>query len=133
MNMNIEEQICSIEMAAYLDKIGVRADSIFSYRTHLDPNSGEVFKWNLVFRDDGIDYDREINAYTVAELGEMLPDWFLTSKTFSDIAIGTHPPELASKIPAFEGNEVERRARTLIWLVEKGHEATNKLAGIRSN
>lgn len=60
--MKIEDQVCSLELAKQLKKLGFKQDSFFSFS-----NDG-----SLCISSAGID-DTFISAYTVAELGEMLP------------------------------------------------------------
>lgn len=74
--MKLESQVCSLELAMRLKELGVKQESLFVYC--------EIeFKWELRYlqnilsrmRRQELD-DRSLSAFTVAELGEMLPDEF---------------------------------------------------------
>src|SRR3990167_6024479 len=54
--MNLEDQVTSLELSRRLDKLGVRQRSVFNWKTHVHPESGEEFLWKLVFGDDGVGY-----------------------------------------------------------------------------
>lgn len=58
--MTLESQVCSLELAKKLKELGVKQESDFYYT-----------KFGLQFRP--FPDNREFSAFTVAELGEMLP------------------------------------------------------------
>lgn len=74
--MKLQDQVCSLELAKRLKELGVKQDSLFYWRTfwnrykEVEP---EIKDTNTVFSvgDEGWYITR--SAYTVAELGEMLP------------------------------------------------------------
>lgn len=69
--MTLESQVCSLELAKKLEELGVKQDGCFIY--------GETQEdgW-IIYPGEHMEgvYDW-VNAYTVAELGEMLP-WSIT-------------------------------------------------------
>ena len=76
--MKIEDQVCSLEPGKELKKLGVKQDSLYSYF--------QYDKWNVLLRETreifspnnecGCNKENLIcSAFTVAELGEELPDW----------------------------------------------------------
>lgn len=84
--MNIENQVCTLEQAKKLKELGVNAESLFWWtqdKTPSSPNlhyygwSQESMPWGVFFgqrsRISTSDVFEEYSAYTVAELGEMLP------------------------------------------------------------
>ena len=87
--MTIQEQICSLELARKLKKLGVRQSSIFAWEKMCGKTN-----WNLMYGSlDDIHpvnwdsyaktYEAEavvVSAFTVAELGEMLPKHIHNSK-----------------------------------------------------
>lgn len=58
--MKLEQQVCSLEYARKLKELGVKQASVWWWF------KGELYK-------DTPDYKCSISAFTVAELGEMLP------------------------------------------------------------
>ena len=117
--MNLEEQVCSLELAKELDRLGVKVPS--------------HFYWNA--KDENIDafwltsnpYEgySKYPAYSVAELGGMLPEdmvqtlkwkglWYCES--WKDVVDKINP--ICRKVDETEANA---RAKMLIYLI------TNKL------
>ena len=72
--MKLEDQVTSLELSKRLKELGVNQESLF-YWTHLN---GEDFLMIVKdFEGESIPKDRKdefTSAFTVAELGEMLPD-----------------------------------------------------------
>ena len=134
--MQLEDQMCSLELAKRLKELGVEQDSLFYYRTqYLYDGSDEIVLMINKF-DSPRAHERMSNpkysAFTVAELGEMLPARLkpdLPSKKFArlDICKGTDSRWLISyyydiTLPpknALIGNtEADARAKMLIYLIE---------------
>lgn len=76
--MKLEEQVVSLELAKRISKLGVKRISLYVYYDKHTDEEGTHFKlgtWNepaphyVVYPDAGI-----YGAFTVAELGEMLPE-----------------------------------------------------------
>lgn len=65
--MKLEDQVCSLELAKKLRELGVKQESQFFWLTY---NSGEK---ELIYRPADGHSDMGYSAFTVAELGEMLP------------------------------------------------------------
>lgn len=68
--MKLEQQVCSLDLAKRLKESGVKQESMFLWA--LDVVDG----WRLVLREVEEPDDKGVNnfaAFTVAELGEMLP------------------------------------------------------------
>lgn len=144
--MKLEDQVCSLELAKKLKELGVGQESLFYWgRDSID--IGE-YRHILVMRFNGTlwHFDDEVakiqgkhgnniwfgeiescndySAYTVAELGELLPmdvlfnSWRMKN---GDIRIG-NPTCKGMRFTA--NTEVNARAKMLIYLLE------NKLIGI---
>lgn len=75
--MTLEQQVCSLDLAKKLKELGVKQESIINWQFF--PGWGEeTGKWELRHYSDfrlssSGDSDRVCSAFTVAELGEMLP------------------------------------------------------------
>lgn len=108
--MKIENQVCSLEQAKYLKELGVITQSYFAYQgsTDHDPD---------LKSDDGKDYP----AFTVAELGVMLPSETLTIRRGSEDSAFPNwewENEAEQKGCGCYENEAEARADHLIILLE---------------
>ena len=80
--MKLESQVCSLELSKKLKELGVKQESLFYYRAWENPisnilNAEDVPSdaWCLFYRYEKYSKscDFEISAFTVAELGTMLP------------------------------------------------------------
>lgn len=67
--MEIEKQVCSLELAKRLKELGVTQESIFWWG-RVSGNSWSVYHLNKL-------QPKSISAFTVAELGEMLPEYVM--------------------------------------------------------
>lgn len=102
--MELEKQVCSLELAKRLKELGVKQESLFywrlTYHTSESFNAGIRVKREGIFGDYGLEYlpkpryttadvkwneadlsklyETEVSAFTVAELGEMLPEGITT-------------------------------------------------------
>lgn len=141
--MNIEAQVCNLELALRLKELGAYQDlkhGDFAYCDCCDKNPLHAIRedndtsWLL-----GNDYGHQVpsekafewtKAFTVAELGEMLPLEIGECQTRLHIAFSTikpgkwtvgyanhihHVPPIIS-----ESNEADARAKLLVYLIEKG-------------
>lgn len=78
--MKLEDQVCSLELSRRLKELGCEQESLW-YWWQLDKSiqrSSIYHDWIIAsnpIEDDGLifKYDNEISAFTVAEVGEMLP------------------------------------------------------------
>lgn len=114
--MNLESQVVSLELAKRLKELGVKQESVCiwqeRYMGHWKPT------WVKVVADD-----REIvySAFTVAELGEMLPEFFMSGRlsdgSFACAVKGLQSSNLYSREKL---KEADARAKLLIYLIEKG-------------
>jgi len=139
--VKLEDQVCSLELAKRLEELGVKQESLYSF-------------W--VFHNDSIEleerhrrpvlaaYKRQrhykkaywgklCSAFTVAELGEMLPRGFNSGRQFGKDLFECFPVFSAemqdeayednvkrfTKIPLdLEEKEADARAKMLIYLLE---------------
>lgn len=68
--MKLEDQVCGLELAKKLKELGVKQESIFAWAEV--NQGGNNWKYQVVQSDFQADCEY-ISAFTVAELGEMLP------------------------------------------------------------
>ncbi len=127
----LEKQVCSLELAKRLKELGVKQESLFYYAIYkrkLNP----VYRNQLIL--DGVSLEGLLSAFTVAELGGMLPPDTDSGKTKQGDFIcytcddedgGTWHYENAEKIgKEFDShgeanaNEANARAKMLIHLLE---------------
>ena len=128
--MTIEQQVCSLELAKRLKELGVKQESLFVYIKTKHAKGiyyvTEAIKPLLAMPDT-----EWYSAFTVAELGEMLPasfDWtgtnvfveFGKSSIHGDYLINlrecAHPERMTIHIRA--DTEADARAKMLIYLLE---------------
>lgn len=65
--MKLENQVCNLELSKKLKKLGVKQESLFYWTPEETEGS------YLIYRGKEKPYFADISAFTVAELGEMLP------------------------------------------------------------
>jgi hypothetical protein len=125
--VKLEDQVCSLELAQKLKELGVKQDSLFYWfrvknlglKLEIKAKESLVYSSYSFLRDDIYE---SYAAFTVAELGEMLPDWFDSGRrqegdwmcrVFVKCNDITHQ--------AFSETEANARAKMLIYLIENGH------------
>jgi len=121
--MKLEEQVVSLELAKKLKELGVKQDSFFKW--------GKMAGEPRVFYPAMMTafYDTLCSAFTVAELGEMLPegdggDYCKGYFTMDNEAYEYHPEYKEHceiyRIGVWEKTEADARAKLLIHLIEEG-------------
>ncbi len=123
--MKLIDSVCNVELAKKLEKLGVKQDSQWYWwyddpcSDPNDPAYGVYGDWLLSCNK----LNRSLSAFTVAELGEMLPsnkirtlkwfnDWFC--EAFNDVATQSNPLcRLVGK------TEAKARAKMVIYLKER--------------
>ena len=123
--MTLEQQVCSFELAKKLKELGVKQESLFYW--HETARLDGVHVLNQKYSDDKFCF----SAFSVAELGEMLPECYFTQhrlnaewecyQNFTKIIEGTKPlqkeyPE--NHVSMFASTEADARAKMLIYLIE---------------
>lgn len=129
--MKLEEQVVSLELAKKLKELGVKQESEFVWMKILKPHE----HWELCESDRPcVNLKEDIRAFTVAELGEMLPRriqigeavyWFQSGMNADEFWCEYHNvTEIDEGFPLFEPitevKESDSRAKMLIHLIEKG-------------
>jgi len=144
--MRLEEQVISLELAKELKELNCRQESLWWWNTHYDDGHhlhrfGEMIddlmvisgdKRNSMLENYSIkDYTtyREYSAFTVAELGEMLPRVILGSYHSLRIAKNDHPINLwhisyegcrEIRVSLSANTEANARAKMVLYLVKEG-------------
>ena len=128
--MKLEDQVCSLELAKKLKELGIKQNSLFYWC------NVKNWEYKSVLRYCPENIDRElalsgfaISAFTVAELGEMLPqnhaDWMIgySKENGNQWHLWLHSScaYLEDKTIAIKDvNESNARAKMLIHLIEQG-------------
>lgn len=100
--MKLVQQVVSLELAHKMKELNVPQQSIFMWK------DGEVLFWGCGEPKDFV------SAFTIAELGEMLPDW-----TRSYFTGERWDCESGGIVPHFTADtEVDARAKLLVYLLE---------------
>jgi len=142
--MKLKDIVCDFELAEKLDKLGVKCKSLFywhvcnkkgivkaSSNTPQSPKHGVTYHSTIVY-----------SAYTVAELGGMLPS-AIKSKNSSTHVINSYKlsvndkhvsylKHICSEIGDFDSviddiKEANMKAKRLIWCIENNHVNVEEL------
>lgn len=118
--MKIEDQVCSLEYAEKIKKLGVPQKSYF-YWIHWREGVDDISGWGVNhMENDPMTID--VSAFTVAELGEMLkgfilPKWSKIEKSWLQDIIR----QFSCSMPKdwiYSDTEANARAKMLIWLIK---------------
>ena len=120
--MRLENQVTSLEISKKLKELGVKQESLF-YWVEYEKDAYDL--WHKIAKEVYFTHTRTIHslplhnlysAYTVAELGELLPyEWKLTFKS-SENSWWVSPRQ---DIPhCWAKTEANARAKMLIYLIE---------------
>ena len=146
--MNLENQVCSLELAKKLKELGVKQESLFWWNGNKEWVDKEVKQLGggvsiVKMLDEELHWEitrcvsqspscrESYSAFTVAELGEMLPKWYSShldvkkgegDEGIGDVWVCTPPRGDIEKIGSFEGaaTEADARAKMLVYLLENG-------------
>lgn len=126
--MKIEQQVCTLDQAKKLKELGVTQESEFYFRSENVWHFREVTDWpNQEQLSDLIESGAEkgliFSAFTVAELGEMLPPGYDTMKLTGDYPsenVWVGYDDRGADFPDHNEykQEAECRAAMLIHLIE---------------
>lgn len=135
-SLKLEDQVCNLQLSKRLKELGVEQESLFVWTTAfmMDREHQRVFvEYMDIFLDRSIKGEQIIcSAFTVAELGEMLPSqigdyWLRTGKPGSGSQWSMWY-EIGAQVVAVstEQSEVDTRAKMLIYLIENKLLEKNK-------
>jgi len=118
--VELSEQIVSLKLSKPLKELGVKQESLF-YWVNGELISNENFQnmdllERILFSQEVHEY---YSAFTVSELGGMLPDWTETVKRMKDdwVCIIRHKHNDINDY-SFGETEANARAKMLIYLLE---------------
>lgn len=128
-DMKLEDQVVSLELAKKLKELGVKQESLFCWGERSSYTyPGRELEAKLVWELYQVSTYKprlglDVSAFTVAELGEMLPQWYPNGDVVDQIphmTIGRYwrvnlddEGTLCS-----ETKEADARAKMLIYLIE---------------
>jgi hypothetical protein len=133
--IKLEDQVCSLELAKKLKELGAKQKSLFWWGRPKDLNVYGLFYTPMLFSFGEDHFDELYSAFTVAELGEILPIHFgykwnnkmyptglMITKLINDWLVsynvtGSYAP---SELCIFDKTEADARAKMLIYLIENG-------------
>lgn len=130
--MNLENQVCSLELAKRLKELSVKQESLFWWKYWI-PKKGSSYihdGWNLsIYKGSNTEDDRHeiISAFTIAELGEILPENYISCKTegmkypelkYKKYWLCYYDPDGCDKNTIMEESESDAREKMLVYLLE---------------
>ena len=117
MKINLESQVCSLELAMRLNELGVKQDSLFYHCINVKKFSENDIEAHLIaMRPAGEEY---YSAFTASELGEMLPLWWDSGKRGDkDYICRVFKINVTETMHTFGNSEADARAKMLIDLIE---------------
>lgn len=108
----IEKQVASFKLCKKLKDLGMKQESFFYW---FERDSGP----SLGYLNRG-EWRPNIAAFTVAELGEMLPEMFYSGKIFRDEKMQWWGRVGRFITSTLRETEADARAEMLIYLIEQG-------------
>lgn len=132
--MKLEDQLTNLEISQKLESLGVKQDSLYYWCRHRNDKNFYIYSKEYLEGEDVSRWkiEQEISAFTVAELGEMLPKTLsITKELWLDTG---YDPETKLwgmgyyRVPVTdiktydiwqeEESEVDVRGKLLIYLLE---------------
>ena len=114
--MNLERQVCSLDLAKRLKELGVKQESYFAW---CDCDLDGEFR---IVNFETADGERRISAFSAAELGEMLPQNHVRSifyvRTWFVELFPPNAPLAPAEKRIVADTEANARARMLMYLLE---------------
>ena len=118
--MKLKDQVCSLELAKKLKKLGVEQESLFNW-------VNEKLTFEQPSKEFKVASTSWYSAFTVAELGELLPKGWHSTKPWNDYEQESKGKWVCilwgesgeTKEAFYAKNEANARAKMLIYLSEK--------------
>lgn len=134
--MKIEYQVCSLELSKRLKELNVSQESLFYH----SPNPTNEGGYHINLSPFIVNKENCYSAYTVAELGEMLPSYYKSADNSvwlyhsgksmkNNFYFVKYRAKSRVEIIKYDKNEANARSLMLIYLLENGliENANNKL------
>ena len=127
--MELEKQVVSLDLSKKLKELGVKQESLFYWHRSYDPFKQQENEPYVLFAPNNKAKEIDFSAYTVAELGELLPSCsrFQDGKVW-DLAIASEPEVWEVMYHSvvreetlnifIDRSEANARAKMLIYLLE---------------
>lgn len=114
--MKLEDQVCSLELSKRLKELGVKQESLFYWFEQ----EGYLRVGQLQLSRAARGESRLCSAFTVAELGEMLPreQWLCRLKTGEYECAWYDGKKFGARHSEQGQTEADSRAKMLIYLIE---------------
>jgi hypothetical protein len=136
--MKLEDQVVSLDLAERLKELGVKQESLWYWNWALEGNDLDKKPQLIPVMDEtdrswheGINQDlgmTSVSAFTVAELGEMLPKWngrlpsgHYCNYTYTAVqgwTVEYHSHEQGGYHEVYANTEAESRGRMLVYLLK---------------
>jgi hypothetical protein len=115
--MELEKQVCSLELAKKLKELGLKQESYFWWFQNARNGNWMMGDASDAIKKDGKKEIPSYSAFTVAELGEMLPreEWGADSMSKKYRVWWKRAPVETDWI---ENTEADARAEMLVYLLE---------------
>lgn len=120
--MELEKQVCSLELSQRLKELGVPQESLYGHYHNKLRVKNFITERYYISNEDEASF--LCSAFTVAELGEMLPPLYISMKTRRS-GWCVCPKTVADERSDFEDERIVRadteanaRAKMLIYLIE---------------
>lgn len=125
MIMDLEKQVCSLELAKRLKELGVETEAYHYWCYH---NSGV---WDLERWNSG--HANWYAAYSVAELGELLPNlcevWHGENDGSESLWFASAGETIESSYCIAAATEANAKAKLLVWYLEQDKDTGSENAG----
>jgi len=120
--MNLEQQVCSLDLAKRLKELGVKQESAWYWKHNTESPHGSIDEWVLVHYDNepyqvGSEY--HVAALTVAELGEMFGESELPFYDDGEWKSAGYYDLPSGRQRLTADTEADARAKMLIYLLEQ--------------
>lgn len=116
--MKLEDQACSLELSKKLKDLGVKQESLFYWY------SFDELPFHILYENETPIVNRSIiySAFTVSELGEILPKYTSSARGDDDNYIWECIHDCGNGYFSTSGAETEAdsRAKMLIYLIQNG-------------
>ena len=122
--MKLENQVVNRKLSQKIEKLGVKQESLWWWRVYIKNQQDAVLTNDDYCKSNPKDFEH-YSAFTVAELGEMLPSWDDEGRviyTFNDCStwfVQFREGGFGKVIAEFNSNTVANAfAKMLIYLIE---------------